>query len=433
MNENGNVIIVRSDPSFEWERKPKKNRKKGAFKKALALALVVVLAFSGAVGGMFVYDSFIRTDRGGESVVIRQYTLNATQTSKPADTAAGDLSASQVYDIVSKSTVLFTCETIVENQGSSGNIFDGFGSFGDNFGFNNPFGQQPSNPTNPSEPQTSTAISYGSGIIMSQDGYIMTNAHVVDGTSKIMVTLFDGKQYEAKLVGSDQSTDIAVVKIDAKDLPAANFANSDGVVIGDDVYVVGNPLGVELSFSLTCGNVSSVRREIAIEDTLMTLMQVDAAVNPGNSGGPAADSRGYIIGVVNAKIVDDDVEGVGFAIPANTALKIASELITHGTVASRPVLGITVRSVAYSVAKIYPEQGGVTVDEVQKGSCAEKGGIKVGDEITHFNGIKVLTNAELNFQKEKHNVGDTVTVTVKRDGKSIDLTIVLGGADGLKN
>ena len=183
----------------------------------------------------------------------------------------------------------------------------------------------------------------------------MTNAHVVDGVTRINITLFDGSEYQATLVGSDTNTDIAVVKIDANNLPAAVFADSSSVKIGDSAYVVGNPLGAELAFSFTCGHISSARREIAIEDTLMSLMQIDAAVNPGNSGGPPANAQGHIIGVINAKIVEEDVEGIGFAIPSNTALAIASELITHGYVASRPMLGITVESVQYDYAILYKD------------------------------------------------------------------------------
>ena len=435
-HEKENIIIVKSDPSFEWERKePRKRKKSGgrAVKKALSMVLVAAIAFSGAAGGMYVYDEFIREDAptaGG--VVIQQFGSSAVQTGKPADQPSKDtdqsaqtqsgLTPGGVYDKVSQSTVLFTCETetTVTTGGSTGNPFGNFGGFGDfGFGTQNPNQQQP---------QTSTAISYGTGIIMSADGYIMTNAHVVDGVTRINITLFDGSEYQATLVGSDTNTDIAVVKIDANNLPAAVFADSSSVKIGDSAYVVGNPLGAELAFSFTCGHISSVRREIAIEDTLMSLMQIDAAVNPGNSGGPLANAQGHIIGVINAKIVEEDVEGIGFAIPSNTALAIASELITHGYVASRPMLGITVESVQYDYAILYKDQAGITVTQVGEGSCAEAAGIKVGDKITHFNGVEVWCNAQLNFQKEKYKIGDRVTITVERDGESMELSVVLTGS-----
>ena len=226
-------------------------------------------------------------------------------------------------------------------------------------------------------------------------------------------------------MGSDTNSDIAVVKIDESNLPAAKFGDSSTLKVGDEAYVVGNPLGSDLAFTLTVGYVSSLEREVNIEDTLMTLMQIDAAVNPGNSGGSLADKNGYIVGVINAKIADENVEGIGFAIPINTALKVASDLIQHGYVASRPMLGVTVQSVTKEQAMIYNLEAGITVTEVQEGSCADKGGVKVGDKITHFNGVAVSTGGELNFQKEKYSIGDTVTLTVIRDGKSKDLTIVL--------
>ena len=446
MDRKENIIIVKSDPDFEWERRAPRRRKNGSglLKKTVGGLLVAVLGFSGAVGGMFVYDEFIAEDAYAGGVVIQQQMPSPTPTGKPADPLApdapdqsadlpasalpqtGKATAAAVYETVSKSTVLFTCETV--SQPTAGSLGDLFGEqFGGNFGVN-PF--QPQDPTqqDPSQ-QPSTAISYGSGVIMSADGYIMTNAHVVDGVTKINIRLFDGRVFEAKLVGSDPNTDVAVVKIDAQNLPAATFADSTGVVIGDDIYVVGNPLGAELAFSLTCGHISSVNREIAIEDTLMSLMQVDAAVNPGNSGGPMANSQGLIVGIVNAKIVEEEVEGIGFAIPANIALSIATELIQYGTVASRPMLGIMVESVQYEYAILYKDQAGITVTQVNPGSCAEKGGVMVGDKITHFNGVEVWCNAQLNFQKEKYKIGDTVTITVERNGETVELTVVLAGAN----
>ncbi|MBO5973653.1 MAG: trypsin-like peptidase domain-containing protein, partial [Clostridia bacterium] len=237
MDRKENIIIVKSDPDFEWERRSPRRRKNGKalLKKSLSCLLVAVLAFSGAVGGMFVYDEFIAEDTPAGGVVIQQQLPSPTPTGKPADPLApdapdqsadlpadallqtGKATAAAVYETVSKSTVLFTCETV--SQPSSGSLGDIFGDqFGGNFGVN-PF--QPQDPTqqDPSQ-QPSTAISYGSGVIMSADGYIMTNAHVVDGVTKINIRLFDGTVYEAKLVGSDPNTDVAVVKIDAQNLPA---------------------------------------------------------------------------------------------------------------------------------------------------------------------------------------------------------------------
>lgn len=439
MNGKENIIIVKSDPGFEWERKAAKRAGKGkkVLKKTLSCLLITALAFSGAVGGMFVYDEFIAEDAYAGGVVIQQQMPSPSQTGSqvtpdkpdtpdPAQPQSTKTTASAVYERVSKSAVLFTCETV--NKPASGSLGEQFGEqFGGNFGINPFLPQDPSQQT--PDKAESIAISYGSGVIMSADGYIMTNAHVVDGVTKITVRLYDGSVYEAKLVGSDPNTDVAVVKIDAQNLPAATFADSSGALIGDDIYVVGNPLGAELAFSLTCGHISSVNREIAIEDTLMSLMQVDAAVNPGNSGGPMANSQGLIVGIINAKIVEEEVEGIGFAIPSNIALSIAGELIQYGKVASRPMLGIMVESIQYEYAILYKDQAGITVTQVNPGSCAEQAGVQVGDKITHFNGVEVWCNAQLNFQKEKYKIGDTVTITVEREGESIELTIILAGAN----
>ena len=489
MDGKENIIIVKSNPEFEWERKGAKKRGAKVAKKVLSCLLAAAIAFGGGVGGMFVYDRYIADGTTGD-VVIQQVTPNTSQTGKQPEgdnrpdstqrpdggnfgnitpdggadksggignlvpdtpqsgnTAgnpyiggdvviqqvapqAGTLtSASQVYNTVLPSTVLITCETdVVSSSGSGYGSFGGSGS--DPFGN---FGSGGSGSLNPGsgsqQPQTSTAISYGSGVIMTADGYIMTNAHVVDGATRVKVTLSGGESYDAVVLGADENTDIAVIKIGATGLTAAVFADSSSAVVGDEAYVVGNPLGIELSFSLTCGNISALEREIEIEDTLMRLIQIDAAVNPGNSGGPMANSQGQIIGIINAKIVDEDVEGVGFAIPVNKALDIAAELIKYGKVASRPLLGITVESIQYRYAMIYKDEAGVTVTQVTSGSCAEKAGIKVGDRITHFNGVEVLCNSQLNYQKELYKAGDTVTVTVERDGKSIELTVVLEAAN----
>lgn len=405
-NENS-FIIVGNDQSFEWQRKPAK--KKGVskiLKNILCIVLVAAISASATAGSLWYYDTYYRTTGGtGGDIIINQVKHEGVNTSKDdnsAEQTTGGLTVPQIYEQTATSTVLFTCKTAIKNQ----SLYPGF-----NYG-----GQQ-------QQPQYN--ISYGSGIIMSENGYIITNAHVVDGTSEILVTLYNGKDYTATLVGSDASSDIAVVKIDATGLPAAKFGDSSTMKVGDSAYVVGNPLGSELAFTLTAGFVSSLDREITIEDTLMCLMQIDAAVNPGNSGGSLADSNGLIVGVINAKIAEETVEGIGFAIPINTALKVASELIKNGKVVSRPVLGITINTVTKEAAMMYNTEASVTVTEIQSGSCAEKYGLKVGDKITHFNGVAISSGGELNFEKEKYSVGDTVTMTVIRDGKTVELTLVL--------
>jgi len=264
----------------------------------------------------------------------------------------------------------------------------------------------------------------GTGIIMSEDGYIITNHHVIDGATEITVTTKDG-EYPATLVGSEAKSDIAVIKIDAKDLQVAEFGSSAELVTGDSAIVIGNPLGLEFADTMTIGYVSATERVVQISEYIMTLIQVDAAVNPGNSGGPLINSRGQVVGVVNAKISQDAVEGIGFAIPIDTAMGIAQDLIEHGYVTNRPMLGITVQSINEQQAAYYGYEPGITVTEVSPGSCAEQGGMKVGDKILAFNGVEVSNATELNFEKDKCSVGDTVTVTIERDGQQMELTIVL--------
>ncbi len=266
--------------------------------------------------------------------------------------------------------------------------------------------------------------SSGTGIIMSEDGYIITNHHVIDGAVEISVTTKDGV-YPATLVGSEAKSDIAVLKIEASGLQAAEFGSSAELVTGDSAIVIGNPLGLEFADTMTIGYVSATERVVQISEYIMTLIQVDAAVNPGNSGGPLINSQGQVVGVVNAKISQDAVEGIGFAIPIDTAMTIAQDLIDHGYVTNRPMLGITVQSISEQQAAYYGYEPGITVTEVSPGSCAEQGGMKVGDKILAFNGVEVSNATELNFEKDKCSVGDTVTITIERDGQQMDLTIVL--------
>ena len=276
-----------------------------------------------------------------------------------------------------------------------------------------------------SESRFGTSQSTGTGIIMTEDGYIITNNHVIEGATSIVVTAGDGNDYQASVVGSEAQSDIAVLKIEATGLQAAEFGKSSDLVVGETAIVIGNPLGLTFADTMTQGIISSIEREVQIDEYIMSLIQIDAAVNPGNSGGPLINSQGQVVGVVNAKVSDSDVEGIGFAIPIDTALDIANDLIEYGYVQGRPVLGITVMSITESQAYYYGYEPGITVTEVTPGSCAEQGGIKVGDKIVAFNGVEVSTSTELNFQKEKCSIGDTVTITVERDGQTLDLSVTL--------
>ncbi len=284
--------------------------------------------------------------------------------------------------------------------------------------------------------QTSTATATGSGIIISDDGYILTNNHVVSSSeaeayyqvseaTKITVTLFnDEKQYEAKIVGTDEETDLAVIKIEATGLTKAEFADSDSIKVGEFAMAVGSPLG--LQSTITCGVVSAVNREVTDTDgKTYTLIQTDAAINAGNSGGALVNSEGKVIGVNTLKLTGNDVEGMGFAIPINSTTDITSQLIQYSKV-RRPYIGVTGMDLDAETAKKNNLVEGIYVKDIETFSAAEKGGIKIGDVIIKADGKDIKTMDELNEIKNSHNIGDQMTITVNREGEEKELTITLG-------
>lgn len=275
----------------------------------------------------------------------------------------------------------------------------------------------------------------GTGIIMTNDGYIITNAHVVDNAVDVMVVLDDESEYDGKIVGADEQTDLAVIKIDAANLTAAEFGNSDDLRVGDLAIVIGNPLGFELSNSLTGGFISALNREVTINDQTMTLIQTDASVNSGNSGGPLVNCYGQVVGIVSAKIGSSyysstSVEGLGFAIPITDSLPIIDDLINFGYVKGRPMLGISGENIDSLTARYYNIPQGVLVRATDPDSGAAKAGIEEGDIIIGINGEAIQTMDELNNIKNNFKAGDTVTITVARQLKDIDFTVVLSEAKG---
>ena len=283
--------------------------------------------------------------------------------------------------------------------------------------------------------QTNTATATGSGIIISEDGYILTNNHIVSTSSdedyyevssatKVTVKLFnDDTEYEAQIVGTDEQTDLAVIKIDKTDLPKAEFADSDNIKVGEFAMAVGNPLGMESS--ITCGVVSAVNRKITDTDgNTYTLIQTDAAINAGNSGGALVNSEGQVIGINTLKLQGEGIEGMGFAIPINSTEDVTSQLIQYSKV-RRPYIGITGMDLDEETANANNLVVGVYVKAVDDFSAAEKGGVKPGDVIIEADGQKITTMDELNEIKNKHQIGDTMTLKVNRDGQERDLTITL--------
>jgi len=276
-------------------------------------------------------------------------------------------------------------------------------------------------------PETSGAAPIsGSGFIISSDGYILTNYHVIEIAYRselpINVVLYDGTSYEAEVVGFEQINDVAVIKIDATGLNPSVIGNSDNTRVGQTIYAIGNPFG-DLVYTMTDGIVSALDRVVSVEGKSIRTFQFSAAVNRGNSGGPIYNTDGEVIGIVTAKVVRGNVEGIGFAIPINDAVEIASELIEHGYISGRPLLGITGQTVSGANADYFDWVVGVYVRSVAEGSAAEISGMLVGDIITGLDGEGIDSMEALRFALREHKAGDTTIITVWRDGENIDLTI----------
>ena len=284
--------------------------------------------------------------------------------------------------------------------------------------------------------QATTATASGSGIIISDDGYILTNNHIVSTSSsesyyevseatKVTVTLFnDETEYEAKIIGKDEQTDLAVIKIDKTGLAKSEFADSDSIKVGEFAMAVGNPLGMQSS--ITCGVISAVNREVTDSDgKKFTLIQTDAAINSGNSGGALVNSEGKVIGINTLKLSGTGIEGMGFAIPINSTTDITSQLIQYSKV-KRPYIGITGMDLDEQTAEINNLVQGIYVKDVEDFSAAEKAGLKIGDVIIEADGQKITTMDELNEIKNSHQIGDEMKVKVNREGQEKELTITLG-------
>ena len=267
----------------------------------------------------------------------------------------------------------------------------------------------------------------GSGVIFTADGYIITNNHVIEGAQQIKVKLSDDTEYTAKLIGTDSQSDIAVLKIDATGLTPAVLGDSDSVQVGELSIAVGNPLGT-LSNTATDGIISGLDREVTVQGNTMRLMQTSAAVSPGNSGGGLFNANGELVGIVNAKSTGEYAEGLGFAIPINTAKQVAQDLIENGYVTGRPALGITVISIsdAQTAMQYGVSSFGVYVQSVTSGSGADKAGMKVGDRIVSVGSQLVESTSDVTNALKDLNAGDVVEVQVDRNRELMTLNITLG-------
>ena len=275
--------------------------------------------------------------------------------------------------------------------------------------------------------QTTSAAS-GSGFILTGDGYVLTNYHVIESSNSISVTLYDGKSYDAVLIGYDESSDIAVLKIDAEGLTPVVLGDSDNLNVGDSVVAIGNPLG-ELTFSLTSGAVSALNREITLSNSVtMNLIQTDCAINSGNSGGALFNLYGEVIGITNAKYSGSgtgaSIDNIGFAIPINHVRGIVESIIENGYVA-KPYIGVTVGDVSEETMG-YGLPAGAAVRAVSEDSPAEKAGLQVNDIITAVNGKEISGRTGLSEAVSAASVGDTLTLTVYRQGNTISVDVTVG-------
>jgi serine protease Do len=269
----------------------------------------------------------------------------------------------------------------------------------------------------------------GSGIIMTDDGYIITNNHVVEGASKIEVVLYNKERYSAVIIGTDHLSDLAIIKIPATGLTAAEFGDSNALMVGDPVVVIGNPLGLELQGTATSGMISAIDRDIEIGRRVMTTLQTDASVNHGNSGGPMFNHYGQVVGIISSKVmgnVINNVEGLGFAIPITPAKEVIDDLIRLGYVAGRPMIGITdFDNITASMARYSGVPQGVHVKSIHEGSDAFKQGLRVNDIIVEANGQTIINGDELNAIRNQFVVGDDFTVKVYRNRQYIEITFKL--------
>lgn len=414
----------------------KKPKKKHTGLKVAAFVLAMVLVSGGSIG---VYEGIRSSNADNSSSIV------ASNDSSAAESSTGDSSSSKksdfsqswiqlastngsmsVADIVKKVTpsVVGVQSTFSSPNGSNNNPMNGYGGF---FGY----GSQGNNGS-----QGMTGV--GTGIIMSKDGYIVTNAHVIyddehgyGEASSVQIQMSDEETtYDARIVAYDKEADIAVLKIDADNLTAAEFGDSSSCEVGETVVAIGNPLGLQFQNTVTCGIISALDRKVTINDNTMTLIQTDTAINNGNSGGPLINSSGQVIGINSAKMSstysgEATVEGIGFAIPMSEAKSIVDDLINYGYVTGRPQLGISCQDVTEAVSQAYNIPVGAYIFSVTAGGAADQAGLQPGDVITGIQDQTISTTEELNAVKNQYKAGDTITLTYVRAGetKKVDVTL----------
>lgn len=370
-------------------------KKGGAFKRAAACAALVAVCGAAGFGGGYWGGLLAKQDAPGGPVIYQAPAPSASAsdgTSLSPTYSSGTLSVPEISAKVGPSVVEVTTEAVTTNRF--------FGEY--------------------------VESGAGSGVIISQDGYLITNHHVVSGATQISVRLSDGTEYEAAVIGSDSKTDVAVLKIEAEGLPPAVVGDSDSLRVGEFVLAVGNPLG-RLGGTVTDGIISALDRDVTVNNQSMQLLQMNAAVSPGNSGGGLFNARGELIGIVNAKSSDSDAEGLGFAIPINTAIRVAEELINNGYVTGRPAMGVMVLDIqdAQTAYQYGVNQAGAYVQSVNEDSPAERAGLRPGDRFIGIDGTAVSSTSDITAVIGEHAVGDTIEIQIVRGGQIVTLSLTL--------
>ena len=381
---------------------PKKRRRFSAgrvLRTVVSLVLAAAVGFVGGYAGSMVGNNHKLVIQAAD----RTEQLNDALASSTS-TGGDDLDTAQVAALVTPSVVPITTEAVVYSNWSW-------------------FGQR----------QIESGA--GSGVIISDDGYILTCAHVVDGADNITVQV-DGTDYAATVIGSDSSSDVAVLKIDAEGLTPAVVGDSSALAVGEEVVAVGNPLG-NLSGTVTNGIVSALNRDVTVQNNdgsiiNLSVIQTNASISPGNSGGGLFNMAGELIGIVNAKSQASGAEGLGFAIPINTAIAIAQDLLENGYVSGRPYLGITYVAVTDEVTaqQLGVSAYGIYIVDVSAGSGADQAGLQSGDRIGSIDGAEVAVRDDVSAIIDQRAAGDTITITVARDGQILTVTATLGEQTG---
>jgi len=403
--ENQNEQPI-GEPNYYY--KPPKKEKSG-WPAGLVITVTLVcslLAGAFGAGGMYLATTFIDDAKP---------TTNATRPNDPGSDQSTTVLEGDRENVVIDITKIDTSKVMTQAEVYAANV-------------NSTVGITTSITTNFWGYQTTSAAS-GSGFIFSKDGYILTNYHVIEDSTSITVSMYDGKTHDAKLVGYDESNDVAVLKIEATDLVPVVLGNSDNLNVGDSVVAIGNPLG-ELTFSLTSGSISAKDREITMSNgASMQLMQTDCAINSGNSGGALFNLYGEVIGITNAKYSNNassgaSIDNIGFAIPINKARDIAESIIEKGYV-SKPYIGVSVATVSQET-QMYGLPQGASVQAIAEDSPAAAAGLQINDIITHVNDKEITGSSDLVATIRNATIGDTLKLTIYRMGKTMELTLTVG-------